>query len=92
MTRIAKGISNGERWDKVILENGIVGFIYSTYVSELPNIQIQKIELKLDNTTLQKGETKKLQVTISPAEASDHKVIYKSSNTNVATIDDSRKY
>ncbi len=92
MTRIARGISNGERWDKVILENGIVGFIYSTYVSELPNIQIQKIELKLDNTTLQKGETKKLQVTISPAEASDHKVIYKSSNTNVATIDDSRKY
>lgn len=88
MTRIAKGISNGERWDKVILENGIVGYIYGTYVSQLPEVQIEKIDLSIDNTTIQKGERKKLQVTISPSEASNHKVIYTSSNPSVATIDD----
>ena len=88
MTRIARGISNGERWDKVILENGIVGYIYGTYVSQLPEVQIEKIDLSIDNTTIQKGERKKLQVTISPSEASNHKVIYTSSNPSVATIDD----
>ena len=88
MTRIARGISNGERWDKVILENDIVGYIYGTYVSQLPEVQIEKIDLSIDNTTIQKGERKKLQVTISPSEASNHKVIYTSSNPSVATIDD----
>ncbi len=87
MTRIEKGINSGERWDKVQLENGIIGYIYSQYVTEAPSVQIEKIELKLDNTTIQKGERKKLQVTISPPEASDHKIKYISSNPNVATID-----
>lgn len=92
MTRIARGVSSGEIWDKVILENGIVGYIYGKYVSKLPDVQIKKIDLKLDNTTIQKGERKKLQVTISPSEASDHKVIYTSSNPSVVTIDGNRKY
>ena len=87
MTRIAKGKQAGERWDKVILENGIVGFIYQTYVTEVPPAQIEKIEISLDDTTLQKGESKQLQVTISPAEASGHRVIYTSSNPSVATVD-----
>lgn len=88
MTRIKKGKQQGERWDKVILENGIVGYIFQNYVTEVPNAQIERIDLSIDNTTLQKGERKQLQVTISPEEASNHKVIYSSSNPNVATIDD----
>ena len=88
MTRIAKGIQAGERWDKVILENGIVGYIYQTYVTEAPPVQIEKIELRLDNTTLQKGETKQLEVSIIPSDASDHKIKYSSSQPNVVTVDD----
>lgn len=88
MTRIKKGKKQGERWDKVILENGIVGYIFQNYVTEVPNAQIERIDLSIDNTTLQKRERKQLQVTISPEEASDHKVIYSSSNPNIATIDD----
>lgn len=88
MTRIAKGKQAGERWDKVILENGIVGYIYQTYVTEMPPVQIEKIEITIDNTTLQKGERKQLQVTISPQEASNHKVEYTSSNPKIATVDD----
>lgn len=87
MTRIAKGIQSGERWDKVILENGIVGYIYKNYVTEMPAVQIEKIDVNIDNTTIQKGERKKLQVEISPQEASNHKVQYTSSNPSVATVD-----
>ena len=88
MTRIARGIQSGERWDRVVLENGIVGYIYQTYVTEVPAVEIEKIDIHIDNSTLQKGETKQLQITISPEEASDHKVIYTSSNPEVATVDD----
>ena len=87
MTRIAKGVQAGERWDKVKLENGLIGYIFQNYVTDLPPVQIEKIELSLENAILQKGETKQLQVTILPQEASDHKVIYKSSNTQIATVD-----
>lgn len=87
MTRIEKGVNSGERWDKVQLENGIIGYIFAQYVTEAPLVQIEKIDLTIDNTTIQKGERKKLQVTILPQEASDHKVKYISSDPNVATID-----
>jgi uncharacterized protein YgiM (DUF1202 family) len=33
MTRIKKGIQSGDKWDKVILDNGIIGYIYQSYVS-----------------------------------------------------------
>ena len=88
MTRILKGNQNGERWDKVILESGIVGYIYQNYVTEVPTIQIEKIDLSIDNTIMQKGETKQLEVSIQPKEAKDYKVEYKSSNPNVVTIDE----
>ena len=88
MTRILKGVNSGERWDKVRLENGMIGYIFSTYVTEIPKAQIEKIEVNLDNTTLQKGERKKLNVTIYPEEAKSNKVIYTSSNPNVLTVDD----
>ena len=60
MTRIQKGKQTGDRWDRVILENGIVGYIFQTYVTEMPNVQIESIELNMENTTLSKGETKQL--------------------------------
>lgn len=87
MTRIAKGKQSGERWDKVILENGIIGYIFVNYVTEMPPVQIERIDVNIDNTTIQKGERKKLQVTIYPQEANSHKVQYISSNPNVATVD-----
>ena len=87
MTRILKGINSGERWDKVRLENGMIGYIFSTYVMEIPNVQIEKIEVNLENTTLQKGERKKLNVTIYPEEAKSNKVVYSSSDPNVLVVD-----
>lgn len=34
MTRIAKGVQDGERWDKVLLEDGIVGYVFQSYIKE----------------------------------------------------------
>ena len=64
------------------------GYIYQTYVTEVPPVQIEKIDVKIENTTLQKGETKQLNVVISPEEAKGHKVTYTSSNPNSVTVDD----
>ena len=88
MTRIKKGNQTGERWDKVILENGIIGYIYQAYVTEVPEVQIESINIDIDNKTLSKGERKQLQIIILPEEAKDYKLIYTSSNPEVATIDD----
>lgn len=88
MTRILKGKQSGERWDKVTLDNGITGYIYQTYITEMPEAKIENIEVSLDSNTLKKGETKSLNIKITPEEASKHKVIFSSSNTSVATVDD----
>ena len=47
ITRLKKGINNGERWDKVELENGIIGYIFQNYVDEieqLPDIEDEFVE------------------------------------------------
>lgn len=36
MIRLLKGNQFGDKWDKVILENGIIGYMYQLYVSEKP--------------------------------------------------------
>ena len=66
----------------------LYGYIYQTYVTEAPEVKIEKIDISIDNTTLQKGDTKQLQVIIQPKEAENHKVEYISSNPNVVTVDE----
>lgn len=64
------------------------GYISQDYVTEAPPVQIEKIDLSIDNATLQKGETKLLQTKIQPKEAENHKVEYTSSNPNSITVDE----
>lgn len=86
MTRIAKGKQSGELWDKVILPNGIIGYAFQNYLKESTEIKIEKINASIDNNTINKGESKKIQVEILPKEAKDHEIVYTSSN-NIATVD-----
>ena len=86
MTRIAKGKQSGELWDRVKLSNGIVGYVFQTYVKEVPDIEVEKIELLLDKTTINKGEKIKLKVNIYPTDAVDKTLKYLSDNTKVASI------
>lgn len=87
MTRIAKGKQSGELWDRVILSNGMVGYVFQSYLKEVPKVQIQQINVSIDNTILAKGETEKLQVEILPEEASNHEIEYLSSDKNVIQVD-----
>lgn len=67
----------------------MMGYVFQNYLKELPTVQIEKINISADKTTLKKGESVKLKVEILPDEAKDHKVEYSSSNPKVATVDTS---
>lgn len=89
MTRIAKGKQSGELWDRVKLSNGMVGYAFQNYLKEVPKKQIEQIHVSIDNTTIYKGETKKLTVEILPIEAANNEVEYRSSNSNIVRVDSS---
>lgn len=67
----------------------MMGYVFQNYLKEVPNMQIEKINVSADKTELKKGESIKLKVEILPDEAKDHEVEYTSSNPKVATIDNS---
>ena len=86
MTRIAKGKQKGELWDRVKLQNGIVGYAFQSYLKEVPDVEVEKIELSLDKTTINKGESIKLNAKVLPNDAVNKNLTYSSDNTEVATI------
>ena len=88
MTRIAKGKQSGELWDRVILENGIVGYVFQNYIEEVPEIEVEEIRLSIDNPVIQKNEISKLNVEIYPLDAVEQRVEYSSSNEKVVKVDD----
>ena len=87
VTRIAKGKQSGELWDRVILENGIVGYVFQSYLKEVPQAQVSEIKLSLEKTTINKNEKIKLNVEILPTEAQNQKIKYTSSNNSIAMVD-----
>ena len=88
MTRIGKGIQNGEKWDKVKLENGIIGYIFQNYVTETaPIMPIEQIYLKIDNPIIPKGEKAKIEIEILPVEAKDNKIQWYSSDSSIVMVD-----
>ena len=89
MTRIAKGVQKGELWDRVQLENGIIGYVFQSYLKEVPEVQIEKINLSASNTTMKKGDSQKLNVEIYPEDAKNHEIEFTSSDTKVLTVDSS---
>lgn len=86
MTRIAKGKQKGELWDRVILQNGMVGYVFQNYLEEVPDVEVEKIELSLEKTTINKGERIQLKATVTPADAVDKTLEFSSNNTKVATV------
>ena len=87
VTRIAKGKQSGELWDRVVLENGIVGYVFQTYLQEVKEIEITEIRLSIDKNNINKNEKIKLNVEILPEDATNKEIEYISSNNNVAIVD-----
>jgi len=52
VTRIGKGNQSGELWDRVLLQNGIVGYVYQSYLKEIPNINISNARLNIQNNII----------------------------------------
>ena len=95
ITVIERGINQGEKWDKVVLENGIIGYIFQSYVTEITEEEEDKeevavTEILLDKTEiyLQVGESSKLNAYIYPENATNKSVLYHSSNEEIAKIDE----
>lgn len=89
MTRIEKSISNGERWDRVQLENGMVGYIFQTYVTEMPAYnKVTGINLDKEELYISIGENLKINAYIEPANANNTKINFKSDDEKIATIDE----
>lgn len=86
VTRIKKGVQNGERWDKIELENGMVGYVFQSYLKEIPKPTITDIKLSIDNATIQKGSTNVIKITITPQDAIEE-IIWETSDENVVSVD-----
>ena len=62
------------------------GYVFQSYVEEVQEIEVEKISLSLDKSTINKGEKIQLKTTITPDDAVDKSLKFTSDNTNVATI------
>ena len=87
ITRIEKGIQKGDLWDRVVLENGIVGYAFQSYLKEVPEVEIESINLSTEKTTINKKETTKLNIEIKPQDANKEKITLTSSDPNIIKVD-----
>ena len=86
-TRIKKGIQTGERWDKVVLENGIVGYVFQSYIREVPNnIEIEDIIISNEEINLLINNTFKLSAYVIPQNATEKELIWISEDENIAKV------
>lgn len=52
MTRIKKGNQAGELWDMVQLSNGMVGYVFHSYLKELPQLPARETELTIEENNI----------------------------------------
>ncbi len=86
ITRIKRGVQNGERWDKIELDNGMVGYVFQSYLKEVPKPTITNIKLSIDNTIIQKGSTNVIKIDITPQDATEQ-IVWETSNPNIVSVD-----
>lgn len=83
--RINKGVQKGELWDKVRLENGMIGYAFQSYIKpykEITDLLIDSKEKKLNV-----GDIDKIKVYVFPEDANNKNISFQSSNSDVVTVD-----
>jgi len=88
MTRIAKGVQSGERWDKVRLSSGLEGYVFQNYIKEYNYVKVQDIKVESNNLEIGVGETYKLIAEVLPTNATYKDVMWQSNNEDIITVSD----
>ena len=88
MTRIARGVQAGERWDKVKLDTGVEGYVFQSYIKEYSYVKVEDVILNQNTIEISPKDTFMLSVTVLPINAEYKDVYWSSSNNEVATVSD----
>ena len=64
----------------------LYGYVFQNYVEEVPDIEVEKIELSSDKTTINKGEIIGLNTKVTPEGATDKSITFSSSNSKVLEV------
>ncbi len=88
MTRIARGVQAGERWDKVRLSSGLEGYVFQSYIKEQSYTKVTGVSLNKDSADVVLGDTLKLTASISPSNATYKDVYWLSSDSSIAAVSD----
>ena len=86
MTRVSRGVQNGERWDRVVLDNGIEGYVFQGYLEKVKKPDISNITLSIDNTNIQKGTKANIEVSIYPTDVQNNSIIWYSSDESIVSV------
>lgn len=78
-------------WDKIRLSDGTEGYVSQSYVKEYNYIHVNSISFAPNTVNLKVGENRTLVANISPANSYIKNINWNSSNSNVATVDNSGK-
>ena len=67
------------------------GYVFQNYVEEVSDIEVEKIEISSDKTTINKGEIIELNTKVIPEDATNKSITFSSSNPKVLTVSSSGK-
>ena len=62
------------------------GYVFQNYVEEVSDIEVEKIEISSDKTTINKGEIIELNTKVIPEDATNKSITFSSSNPKVLTV------
>ncbi len=86
MTRIARGIQAGERWDKVKLSTGVEGYVFQSYIKDYAYTKVTGVTLNKTNIEINVGDEVTLIPNISPVSATYKEVYWSSNNNEIVTV------
>lgn len=88
MTRIAKGVQAGERWDKVRLSSGLEGYVFQSYIKEYSYVKVEGVTIDNSNLEIGINQSAALKANIFPTNATYKDATWHSNNTEIVTVSD----
>ena len=86
MTRIARGVQAGERWDKVRLDTGLEGYVFQSYIKECSYTKVTGVQISSDEIDVEVGKETSLKAEVLPSNATYKDVTWSSSDSNIVSV------